>query len=216
MVCSCFIINSTPSMLIHPIQARLVESGAKKLTQFLYQVVAEGSSGATPIPGSEMMMTSPSMLIPKLAPVVSFLRTLPLPSTQLSHPSASAILSTLNETQKCLEGQGKRFVARAETIGPRSLTTGKESTGGVDLMFGGMRCRIVVCRTLIICVTGRMQVFERSWFFVKLVKPQVVASADRILMASILKLFSSSVLTQLLTGVKKSFTQIRLPRVVSI
>lgn len=133
--------------LIHPIQARLVETGAKKLTQLYTKVVAEGSSGATPVPGSEtMMMSFPSSLIPTLTPVVLFLRTLPLPSTHPSHPAAPAILSTLKEAQKgyadmrgnwsvkCLEGQGKRLLARADTIDP--LITGRDFTEWVELMLG--------------------------------------------------------------------------------
>jgi exocyst complex protein 7 len=109
--------------------------------------VAEGSSGATPAPGSEMMMMSfPASLIPTLTPVVSFLRTLPLPSTHPSHPAAPVILSTLKDAQKgyadmrgnwsvkCLEGQGKRLVARAEISDP--LTTGKEFTEWVELIVG--------------------------------------------------------------------------------
>ena len=109
--------------------------------------MAEGSSGATPAPGSEIMMMSfPASLIPTLTPVVSFLRTLPLPSTHPSHPAAPVILSTLKEAQKgyadmrgnwsvkCLEGQGKRLVARAEMIDP--LTTGREFTEWVELILG--------------------------------------------------------------------------------
>ncbi|KAF8970319.1 exocyst complex component, exo70 subunit [Flammula alnicola] len=127
--------------------ARLVETGAKKLTQLYTKVVAEGSSGTTPAPGSGFMMSSfPSSLLPTLSPVVIFLRTLPLPSTHPSHPAAASILSTLKEAQKgyadmrgnwsvkCLEGQGKRLVARAETVDP--LATGREFTEWVELMLG--------------------------------------------------------------------------------
>ena len=141
-----FIYNFN-TLNVYVIQAHLVETGAKKLTQLYTKVVAEGSSGATPTPGSEMMMMSfPSSLIPTLTPVVSFLRTLPLPSTHPSHPAAPAILSTLREAQKgyadmrgnwgvkCLEGQGKRLMARTETID--SLTSGREFTEWVELMLG--------------------------------------------------------------------------------
>ena len=109
--------------------------------------MAEGSSGATPAPGSEMMMMSfPASLIPTLTPVVSFLRTLPLPSTHPSHPAAPVILSTLKEAQKgyadmrgtwsvkCLEGQGKRLVAQAEMVEP--LTTGREFTEWAEIIVG--------------------------------------------------------------------------------
>ena len=114
--------------------------------------MAEGSSGATPAPGSEtMMMSFPASLIPTLTPVVSFLRTLPLPSTHPSHPAAPVILSTLKEAQKgyadmrgnwsvkCLEGQGKRLVARAEMTEP--LTTGREFIEWVELILGTSEVR---------------------------------------------------------------------------
>jgi exocyst complex protein 7 len=110
-------------------QAHLVETGAKKLAQLYTTLVAEGSSGVAPAPGTARVSTSfPSSLLANLSPLVSFLQTLPLPSTHPSHPAAPAILSTLTEAQKgyadmrgnwsvkCLEGQGKRLVTRADTI----------------------------------------------------------------------------------------------------
>jgi exocyst complex component 7 len=121
-------------------------------------------------------MSFPASLIPTLTPVVLFLRTLPLPSTHPSHPAAPAILSTLKEAQngyadmrgnwsvKCLEGQGKRLLARAETID--SLVTGREFTEWVELMLGISEVRgyrvIIVCPNLIIGITGRVQAFERT------------------------------------------------------
>ena len=126
--------------------------------------MAEGSSGATPTPGSEIMMISfPASLIPTLTPVVSFLRTLPLPSTHPSHPAAPVILSTLKEalkgyadmrgnwSVKCLEGQGKRLVARVEMVEP--LTIGREFTEWVELILGTSEvcdCQVIVCLNLII------------------------------------------------------------------
>jgi exocyst complex protein 7 len=176
--------------------AHLVETGAKKLTQLYTKVVAEGSSGASPAPGSEPTMSFPAFLIPTLTPVVLFLRTLPLPSTHPSHPAAPAILSTLKEAQngyadmrgnwsvKCLEGQGKRLLARAETVD--SLTAGREFTEWVELMLG---------------------ISDQEYKLLKelspLSSPQDLASSYGILMASILKLFNS-ILTQLLTLIKKA------------
>ena len=139
--------------------------------------MAEGSSGATPAPGSEIMMMSfPASLIPTLTPVVSFLRTLPLPSTHPSHPAAPVILSTLKEAQKgyadmrgnwsvkCLEGQGKRLVARAEMT--EALTIGREFTDWAELIVGTSEvCDLSGRRrrpNLIICATGRVQTFERT------------------------------------------------------
>ncbi|SJL17663.1 uncharacterized protein ARMOST_21220 [Armillaria ostoyae] len=111
--------------------ARLVETGAKKLTQLYTKLVAEGSSGSMPPPGSDLPINPfPPSLLETLVPLVAFLRTLPLPSTHPSHPASPAILSTLKEAQrgyadmrgawcrKCLEGQGRRVLDRADTIDP--------------------------------------------------------------------------------------------------
>ena len=98
-----------------------------------------------------MMISFPAFLIPTLTPVVLFLRTLPLPSTHPSHPAAPAILSTLKEAQngyadmrgnwnvKCLEGQGKRLLARAEKVDPFDGREGVHGMGRVDVgYFGSM------------------------------------------------------------------------------
>jgi hypothetical protein len=128
--------------------ASLVETGAKKLTQLYTKVVAEGSSGTTPVPGSmEAALTSfPASLLPTLSPVVKFLRTLPLPQTHPSHPAAAAIQKTLSDALKgyadmrgswavkCLDGQGKRLVVRANEVDPR--TTGREFGEWVELILG--------------------------------------------------------------------------------
>ncbi|KAJ3514001.1 hypothetical protein NLJ89_g2626 [Agrocybe chaxingu] len=177
--------------------ARLVETGAKKLTQLYTKVVAEGSSGTTPAPGTDFMLSSfPSSLLPTLSLVVSFLRTLPLPSTHPSHPAAQSILSTLKEAQKgyadmrgnwsvkCLEGQGKRLVARADTVDP--LATGRDFREWVEMMLGTAEEEYKL-------------LIELS----PLSSPQMVASAYGTLMAPILKLFHS-VLNQLITLTKKS------------
>lgn len=108
--------------------ARLVETGAKKLTQLYTKLVAEGSSGV-PLNGAEFEFNPfPNSLKTTLVPLVNFLRTLPLPPTHPSHPAAPAIQQTLKEAQKgyadmrgswskkCLENFGRRVVDRAETI----------------------------------------------------------------------------------------------------
>ncbi|KAF8168883.1 exocyst complex component, exo70 subunit [Pholiota molesta] len=177
--------------------ARLVETGAKKLTQLYTKVVAEGSSGTTPAPGSGFMISSfPSSLLPTLSPVVQFLRTLPVPSTHPSHPAAASIFSTLKEAQKgyadmrgnwsvkCLEGQGKRLVARADTVD--SLETGREFREWVELMLGTAE-----------------EEYKLLLELSPLSSAQMVASAFGTLMAPILNLFNS-VLNQLTTLIKKS------------
>jgi exocyst complex protein 7 len=78
--------------------------------------------------------------------MVQFLRTLPTPMTHPSHPAAAGVFATLKEAQlgyadmrgnwsvKCLEGQGKRLVARAESVDP--LTTGTEFRDWVEIILG--------------------------------------------------------------------------------
>lgn len=111
-----------------PPKARLVEVGAKKLTQLYTKLVAEGSSGTpspisdmTPPPLSEVLMTN-------LTPLVTFLRGLPLPATHPSNPAALSIQSTLLEAQKgyadmrgqwsrkCLDNHSRRMLERVETM----------------------------------------------------------------------------------------------------
>ncbi|KAI0634684.1 Cullin repeat-like-containing domain protein [Trametes polyzona] len=117
-------------------KARLVESGAKKLIQLYTKLVAEGSSGVPPGGAEFSSVPFPASLMATLKPLVTFLRTLPLPATHPSHPAAQGIQSALKEAQKgygdmrgawvrkCLETFGKRVVERAETID--GVAAGKE------------------------------------------------------------------------------------------
>ncbi|KAG2746580.1 hypothetical protein P692DRAFT_20954767 [Suillus brevipes Sb2] len=123
--------------------ARLIETGAKKLTQLYTKLVAEGSSGSPPVSGLAFMLTEfPPPLMSSLTPLVVFLRTLPLPSTHPSHPAASAILNTLKDAQrgyadmrgnwsrKALEMHSRRVVDRAETLD--GVAAGKEFSIWID------------------------------------------------------------------------------------
>lgn len=114
-----------------------METGAKKLTQLYTKLVAEGSSGSSPAPGTELAtIPLPDAQHTALLPIVAFLRTLPLPATHPSHPASPAILSTLKDAQKgfadmrgnwcrkCLETQGKRALDRADSIDP--VAAGRE------------------------------------------------------------------------------------------
>jgi exocyst complex component 7 len=90
------------------------------------------------------MQHPPASVLSNLRQIVSYLRVLPLPATHPSHPAAPAILSTLKEAQKgyadmrgawgqkCLEGQGKRVVDRADTIDV--VVAGKEFGKWVELL----------------------------------------------------------------------------------
>ncbi|KIP11817.1 hypothetical protein PHLGIDRAFT_62971 [Phlebiopsis gigantea 11061_1 CR5-6] len=122
--------------------ARLVETGAKKLAQLFTKLVAEGSSGAPPNGPEFEFSPFPATLKPTLVPLVTFLRTLPLPPTHPSHPAAPGIQSTLKEAQKgyadmrgswgkkCLENYARRVVDRAETID--GVAAGREFAAWVE------------------------------------------------------------------------------------
>ena len=151
-----------------------METGAKRLAQLYTQVVAEGSSGAALAPGSESMISSfPSSLLPALSPVVYFLRTLPIPTTHPSHPAAAAIFATLKEAQlgyadmrgnwtvKCLEGQGRRIAARAESMDP--LTTGTNFRDWVELVLSTADVRnhrFPASSQLIVCFRKNINYFS--------------------------------------------------------
>jgi exocyst complex protein 7 len=107
------------------------------LSQLYTKLVAEGSSGSAPPPGTDVTISLfPPTLLSSLRPVVTFLRSLPLPSTHPSHPAAPAIFATLKDAQrgyadmrgswikKCLGAQAKRVVDRAETLD--TVTSGRE------------------------------------------------------------------------------------------
>ncbi|KAF5351049.1 hypothetical protein D9756_008179 [Leucocoprinus leucothites] len=175
--------------------ARLVETGAKKLTQLYTTIVAEGSSGVTPkTPGTALVSTNfPSSLLSNLSPLLSYLRSLPVPSTHPSHPAAPVILSTLTEAQrgyadmrgnwsvKCLEGQGKRLVTRADTIDP--ITTGTEFGQWVETLLADE--------------------YKLLKELSPLTNPEIIASSYGALLAPILSLFNS-VLGQMAALIKKS------------
>ncbi|KAG6856157.1 hypothetical protein H0H87_007012 [Tephrocybe sp. NHM501043] len=178
-------------------QARLIEMGAKKLTQLYTKLVAEVSSGSTPPPGADWSMTPfPSNVLATLRQLVAFLRTLPLPSTHPSHPAAQTISTTLNDAQrgyadmrgvwaqKCLESQGKRCIDRADTIDP--IAAGKEFGKWVEMMF-------VVC-------SDEYQLLSQ---LTPIANPALLASSYGTLLAPILKLFNTT-LTSLVTMIKKS------------
>ncbi|KAH8116065.1 Cullin repeat-like-containing domain protein [Phellopilus nigrolimitatus] len=108
--------------------ARLVEAGAKKLAQLYTKLVAEASSGTPPARSSfdtdpsVILVPFPEDIVKMLNPLVSFIRTLPLPATHPSHPAAISIQTALTDAQRgyadmrgtwirrCLESDAKRVV----------------------------------------------------------------------------------------------------------
>lgn len=138
------------SYLCH--QARIVETGATKVTQLYTKLVAEGSAGIPP-GGPEFTFThfDPSLRI-QLIPIVSFLRTLPLPATHPNHPAALAIQSTLRDAQrghgemrggwsrKCLEPHAKRLLDRSESVD--GVLAGQEIGAWVENMLTVAEVRV--------------------------------------------------------------------------
>ncbi|KAI0052026.1 exocyst complex component exo70 subunit [Auriscalpium vulgare] len=176
--------------------ARLVETGAKKLAQLFTKLVAGGSSG-TPLAGTEFELSPfPQDFLITLQPLVTFLRTLPLPATHPSHPAANAILSTLKDAQrgyadmrgnwgrKCLEVYARRVVERAETID--GVVAGRELGNWVNNL---------------------LDVVEEEYGLLTQVGPlsgQAAISATYIsLLTPLISLFNST-LTSLLTLIKRS------------
>lgn len=108
--------------------ARLVETGAKKLAHLYTKLVAEASA-APPVQPMAYLPTSPptisSQLLVSLQPLVGALRSLPLPATHPTNPASSGILNALREAQggyaemrsgwvkRCLEDDGRRIVSLA-------------------------------------------------------------------------------------------------------
>ncbi|KAK7052358.1 Cullin repeat-like-containing domain protein [Favolaschia claudopus] len=175
--------------------ARLVETGAKKLTQLFTKLVAEGSTGSTPAPNSEISSAPfPATLLTTLRLLIAYMRTLPLPASHPSHPAAPAIMSTLKDAQKgyadmrgtwsrkCLEAQGKRVIDRADTVD--SIVAGKD--------FGRW-------------VESLLSVADEEYKYIKelspLSSPNVVASSYNSLLNPILSLFSTT-LTSLIAFIK--------------
>ncbi|KAJ7703889.1 exocyst complex component, exo70 subunit [Mycena rosella] len=177
--------------------ARLVETGAKKLTQLYTKLVAEASTGSTPPPNTEVSAAPfPSAILNTLRPLVVFMRTLPLPASHPSHAAAPAILSTLKDAQrgyadmrgtwsrKCLEAQGKRVVDRADTVD--SIVAGKEFARWVESL---------------------MSVADEEYKLIKelspLSIPNAVASSYNALLNPLLALFSTT-LTSLIAFIKRA------------
>ncbi|KAG8960854.1 hypothetical protein FRC00_014009 [Tulasnella sp. 408] len=113
--------------------AQLVDTGAKKLSQFYTKTVAEACA-ATPIDPISYLPSPPNQLptissqsMKTLQPIVTALRSLPLPATHPSHPAATEIFETLKEAQngyaemrgtwakRCLEPGYRAILGRVET-----------------------------------------------------------------------------------------------------
>ncbi|KAM6492030.1 exocyst complex component, exo70 subunit [Amanita muscaria] len=183
--------------------ARLVETGSKKLTQLYTKLVAEGSSGSppTPVPGVEYtIMPFPAALLATLRPLVSFLRTLPLPATHPTHPAAPGIKAALTEAQKgyadmrgawskkCLEGQAKKVVDEADEgfETKEGVGAGKDFGKWVDVM-------LIVAEDEYSLLTD----------LAPLTSQQLITTAYATLLSPIIALFTST-LNSLINLIKRS------------
>ncbi|KAF7307897.1 hypothetical protein MKEN_01150400 [Mycena kentingensis (nom. inval.)] len=193
--------------------ARLVETGAKKITQLFTKLVAEASTGATPPPNTDIASAPfPTNLLITLKPLVVFVRTLPLPASHPSHPAAPAIMSTLKEAlrgyadmrgnwaKKCLEGQGKRVIDRADNVD--AVTAGKEFGRWVESLLSVADVRSGSCLFRAM-VTSNRKSTDSSKTSARSPPPNLVASAYNSLLNPILALFSST-LTSLVSLIKRS------------
>ncbi|EIN08701.1 hypothetical protein PUNSTDRAFT_120310 [Punctularia strigosozonata HHB-11173 SS5] len=179
--------------------ARLVESGAKKLTQLYTKLVAEASA-ITPPAGPTFNLTPfPQQLLLTLDPLTAFLRALPVPATHPSHPAAQAIQSALKDAQRgyadmrgnyakrCLEVQAKRVVDRADTID--GVASGREFGAWVDNMLTVAEAECKLLSDL-----------------APLPSPQLISSAYSTLLAPLLNLFNSTV-SSLQALIKRSLSR---------
>ena len=101
------------------------------------------------------MAPFPSSVLSTLRQLVAFLRSLPVPATHPSHPAAPVILTALQDAQrgyadmrgswaqKCLEGQGKRTIDRADTIDV--IAAGKEFGKWVEVLLDVAEVRNQAC-----------------------------------------------------------------------
>lgn len=112
---------------------QLVETGAKKLSQLYTKTVAEACAAAPIDPAAYLpsppnqVPTIPSQSTKFLHPIVTALRSLPLPATHPSHPAATEIFENLREAQsgyaemrgtwakRCLEPGYRAILGRVET-----------------------------------------------------------------------------------------------------
>ncbi|KAJ7661915.1 Cullin repeat-like-containing domain protein [Mycena polygramma] len=122
-----------------------------------------------------------------LRPRVAFMRMLPLPASHPSHSAAPAIMSTLKDAQKgrkCLEGQGRRVVDRADKV---------------DSFVAGEDFRRWVESLLSVADSKYKHIKELS----PLSSPNAVAFSCNVLLNPLLSLFSTT-LTSLIAFIKRS------------
>lgn len=121
-------------------QARLAETGAKKIAQLFTTLVAEACS-SVPLDPAQYLGSSPSDLPliggdleSSLAPVVDALHSLPLPATHPSHPASNGNLNILNEAQDGYASMRGSWVKRCLEIRSKDLIMGAENeANGVQI-----------------------------------------------------------------------------------
>jgi exocyst complex component 7 len=160
------------------------------------------------------MPAFPVSVLNTLRQLVSFLRTMPLPSTHPSHPAAPEIYTTLKDaqrgyadmrgvwTRKCLEAQGKRVVDRADTID--GVTAGQEFGRWVELLLSLAEVRFlyyfISTHSLMLYIQDEYQLLLQ---LSPLSPPTLLATSFATLLAPLLTLFTST-LGALAVLIKKS------------
>lgn len=175
--------------------ANLVETGARKLTQLYTTLVAEGSSG----PSNSSDFPPPPFPVPllqQLQPLITFLRTLPIPATFPSHPAARNIYATLRDSQRgAADMRGSWIKKSLERSGERML----ERLEGFDGVKGG---REVGRWTEGLIETTEME-FGLLQKLSTLSDPALLSSAYNALLMPLMSVFST-ILTSLNNLVKKN------------
>jgi exocyst complex protein 7 len=202
-------------MALNPaFQARLLETGAKKLVQMYTKLVAEASSGPTPAPGTDLTVAPFSATLrSSIQPLVAFLRTLPLPASHPSHPAALAIFSTLKEAQrgyadmrgswskKCLEAQGSRVIDRADSLDP--VVSGREVGKWTESLLSVADVRPLFCYIRQTHDINLQEEYNLLADLAPLPTPSLLASTFSTLLAPLLSLFSDTI-SSLVSLVKRS------------
>ncbi|KAF7369326.1 hypothetical protein MVEN_00260900 [Mycena venus] len=161
---------------------RVVQTGAKKLTQLFTKLVSEASTGSTPsskFQHRDLCCTLPSS-DPSYTAAAGSVHAHPAPCPH----RIQGVRRRGTWSRKCLEAQGKRVIDRADTVD--SIVAGKD--------FGRW-------------VESLLSVADEEYKYIKeltpLSSPDVVASSYNTLLNPILSLFSTT-LTSLLAFIKRS------------
>ena len=156
----------------------------------------------------------PSGVLITLRQLVSFLRTLPLPTTHPSHPASPEILLTLKDTQKgyadmrgawvqkCLEAQGRRLIDRADTID--GVVSGKDFGRWVEMLLGVADVRFSLSLSCaVLCLNPAQDEYKLLNQRAPLSPPNLLSSTYSTLLTPLLGVFNNT-LSSLIALIKKA------------